>query len=1131
MTILAAAVLKNASLINIVLSPPLNVSPTTSQGQAGLTWTNPAEFDAIEVDRKITGDPETSWTNVQTGTQTSHTSTGLDGGRLYSLRIRTTKVGLTPSPWIVFENLRPTDYTDIYEDAPTSLLLLHPKRQDTVFNDKTGTSEAGDTQAVLNLTSLSAAVISVLEDDIGENLIYDGVNGRVRGAGAAATKEHLILSPIISIANATIVYSFDYDDTINGQRAIESNSNAPSLRITNPTTIRTKLDDGTIHDFTVPTMAAGHHVVILVIDSITDPANTVPTLYVDNNTPITSGASPVGLTTFSAKTIGNAGNTERGPVNGFDFLEIKNYALTAAQVTTWINRCATAATGPIEDWTPETNPGGGGPTRPLQLSHIDSAIGESVTKPGTIAGVLDMSAYNKPAWVMTETKKLVEKELFTIPYAISAQTTSSEKQVGLAGIDSALDYLWHRSPRASQAFAIAGKEDQQGAGMAFAGFGPITYGTKQNPYVNAKHFLYGAATTLTTALDVGDDVCNVANRGVLKTGNYCIIYHGVDASDINDPELCYLEATPGSGNQVRFRNSGKQIGRGYMSTERLHAAGYYIRKVLTAAGGDARNFAYNYMDLAHLADDAGRRPWQAQAYFDEQNWNRNKLGNIIAGFAGKGIFRDVHLRYIPNNKDADAALSPNVGVWDDGWVGAINKFAEGIQKFDDRIASSFPNMIHNAGYEFSSNPRHYHGTQQETMVGGNNWLPTTGADDGDTHLQLHDYWRHAVKGSAMIAEVSKHRDFLFHEDLVPNATWGYKLNRYHLAMASMLDGVFCKQNYNKADYTASVANQSAMLNLGAKIGDSCRRTDTGSVWALRGNDSTQLSNWLDTQSDNGPLSEFPYYPECSVYRNQPALAGKGYTFGQCLYPYDGSTSIADVKAGRGYLGQQLWNWVRVYDQSQWARGNATNDITFASNIVGWNGDDCDVIHNSVDGVLEMSGWAANKPYPWWPNAEVTGPSLSVVQNNWYTLILRMRCIDPLNTRMVRVGLKGEDIQQVGLMRQWHNVVLSFKAKSTGNKKISIECGLFPEAFQVQSALFYEGDLRTYRCDYDHGIIVARGPGVSTTTVNLGDTYKELLYNAPNKSFIDSENRLNGLDRTSIQLAANDAAILLYPEAA
>ena len=47
-------------------------------------------------------------------------------------------------------------------------------------------------------------------------------------------------------------------------------------------------------------------------------------------------------------------------------------------------------------------------------------------------------------------------------------------------------------------------------------------------------------------------------------------------------------------------------------------------------------------------------------------------------------------------------------------------------------------------------------------------------------------------------------------------------------------------------YRGTVANQSAMLTLPAGLGDSCKRTDTGTVWFLwSGSDPTILANWVE----------------------------------------------------------------------------------------------------------------------------------------------------------------------------------------------------------------------------------------------------------------------------------------------
>ena len=233
-----------------------------------------------------------------------------------------------------------------------------------------------------------------------------------------------------------------------------------------------------------------------------------------------------------------------------------------------------------------------------------------------------------------------------------------------------------------------------------------------------------------------------------------------------------------------------------------------------------------------------------------------------------------------------------------------------------------------------------------------------------------------------------------------------------------------------------------------------------------------------------------------------------------------ATNESAIRSHLGWLGNPQGRHTRIYDDAKFASNKSlVGNGTFESNLNGWSGTFVNVSRDTsskMDGSASLRASAMTSYKADIPTARVKGPLVATVKDKQYTLVFAARS-SAVREITASVGTKSN---RFIIGPQWGRVVMTFKAKSTGNQRIVFGVGREALATWFDSVYFFEGNANVLRRDFENGIVIANATP-SQRTINLGGSFLRI------KGTQDGIN--NGATVSSVTIKPWDAAILVRPD--
>lgn len=262
----------------------------------------------------------------------------------------------------------------------------------------------------------------------------------------------------------------------------------------------------------------------------------------------------------------------------------------------------------------------------------------------------------------------------------------------------------------------------------------------------------------------------------------------------------------------------------------------------------------------------------------------------------------------------------------------------------------------------------------------------------------------------------------------------------------------------------------------------------------------------------------PWYDEYAVDTN-PGSA----SYGQAIASNTADESA--IRAHKGWLGRPLGSRTRIYDADRFSTiNNRLPNGGFEDGTNGWLLANVDVAIDTSDNQVGANALKINGHSNYTKavgGATVRGAKIHLVAGQQYTVSFLAKSEAP---RTLFVSLDwSTNMGSYLLNSQWSRIVYTMTAQSSGEFRPVFSVGREDTPLWLDDVQVYQGDPNLFRRDYEHGIVV-----VNATTqwqqVDLKGTFQRIKGTGQ-----DPVN--NGLSVTSINLAPNDAAILVRPQAA
>lgn len=232
---------------------------------------------------------------------------------------------------------------------------------------------------------------------------------------------------------------------------------------------------------------------------------------------------------------------------------------------------------------------------------------------------------------------------------------------------------------------------------------------------------------------------------------------------------------------------------------------------------------------------------------------------------------------------------------------------------------------------------------------------------------------------------------------------------------------------------------------------------------------------------------------------------------------------SEVRAHKGWLGRPLAPRTRIYDEDAFATtNNMISNGSFESGTTGWLMKNVDVTIDTYTKrvgaqALKINGHSSYQKAV--GGATVRGTSINLIAGQQYTISFMARSIEP---RTLFVGLDwSANMGSYLLTPTWTRIVYTMTAENSGTFRPVFSMGREDTAMWLDDVQVFRGDPNLFRRDYEKGIVVVNAT-TKWQTVDLDGSFQRIKGTGQ-----DSIN--NGLTVTSINLAPNDAAILVRPE--
>lgn len=232
-----------------------------------------------------------------------------------------------------------------------------------------------------------------------------------------------------------------------------------------------------------------------------------------------------------------------------------------------------------------------------------------------------------------------------------------------------------------------------------------------------------------------------------------------------------------------------------------------------------------------------------------------------------------------------------------------------------------------------------------------------------------------------------------------------------------------------------------------------------------------------------------------------------------------SSTVAKVRANRGWLGRPIAPRKRIYSDSAYAPNNAIFSATFNSNVNGWEGRNTTLSRTSNSanvrdgsGALQISGHTGGYQKKF-SEASAVGPKVPVVRNRDYTYVFSTRAS---KIREISVAIGGHS-ERFTIGPKWQRHVMTFTADETDDKRANFNVGRESSNVWVDTVHLFEGNANVFRRDFERGIVIVNATP-NTRTVSLNGTFRRIQGTQDNVN--------DGSIISSVTIPAYDSALLV-----
>ncbi len=246
---------------------------------------------------------------------------------------------------------------------------------------------------------------------------------------------------------------------------------------------------------------------------------------------------------------------------------------------------------------------------------------------------------------------------------------------------------------------------------------------------------------------------------------------------------------------------------------------------------------------------------------------------------------------------------------------------------------------------------------------------------------------------------------------------------------------------------------------------------------------------------------------------------KSASYGQAVK--SNPTDESAVRANRGWLGNPLGVYTRIYDASSFDPSQSLiTPGTFDSDLNGWSGTNVTISRDTSsakDGAASLRTSTQQKYNSNLSGAQVKGPTANLTKGTAYTLVFSAKSNV---TRAIKASV-GSHGEQFLTGPTWRRYIMAFDAPASGSQRITFAMGEEASPISLDSVYLFQGNPNVLRRDFQNGIVIANATP-DAQYVSLGGTFQRI------KGFQDPSVN-NGATVTSLTLQPWDAAILVRPK--
>jgi 5-hydroxyisourate hydrolase-like protein (transthyretin family) len=228
-------------------------------------------------------------------------------------------------------------------------------------------------------------------------------------------------------------------------------------------------------------------------------------------------------------------------------------------------------------------------------------------------------------------------------------------------------------------------------------------------------------------------------------------------------------------------------------------------------------------------------------------------------------------------------------------------------------------------------------------------------------------------------------------------------------------------------------------------------------------------------------------------------------------------NLTQVNSHKGWLGDPLGKFTRVYDSTKFARSkNMLANGSLESGVNSWSGSNVSVSasNNAHEGsgamhVSKMRSYNKNVY-----GATVRSEALRLTAGVEYTVSFMARAAEP---REMRVSL-GSLNEKIPVGKNWRRYVLSFRQVGNQNTALNLQVGREDTTVWFDSLYVFTGSANVFRRDFENGIVLANASPLPKT-IELGGTFRKIRGS-------QDTNINDGTNVTKVTLNGYDGVLLI-----